>query len=116
MLCNKRDWEWVYVPDDELLSDDGGPDSLLEDILIILPLVVPEDIVDDETPEDEPEEDKESPERTEDDDAIEDDDISDLLPLEDDPVWTVVFKPPIPVRCCRGIMVAEEEYSCVWNR
>ena len=57
----------------------------MEDILIILPLDDPEDIVDDETPADEPEEDMESPERTEDDDAIEDDDISDLLPLEDDP-------------------------------
>ena len=74
-----------YEPDDELFNDEGGPDSLFEDIFIILPLVDPEDIVDDETPADEPEEDMESPERTEDDDAIEDDDISDLLPLEDDP-------------------------------
>ena len=71
------------------------------------PLADPEDIVDD-TPEDGPEDDKESPERTEE-DAIEDDDISDL-PLEDPgPGWIVVFKPPIPVRCCRGTMVAEEE-------
>ena len=69
-----------YKPEDELLIDEGGPDSLLEDIFIIRPLADPEDIVD-ETPDDEPEVDMESPGRTEE-DAIEDDDISDL-PLED---------------------------------
>lgn len=95
------------VPEDELLFDDCGPDILLDDIFIILPPDGPEDIVD-ETPEDGTEDDKESPESTEE-VAIDDPDISDL-PLEDPgPGWIVVFKPPIPVLCCLGTIVAEEE-------
>ena len=67
-----------HIPEDELLINEGGPDSLLEDIFIIRPLPDPEDIVD-ETPEDEVN--MESPERTEE-DVIDDDDISDL-PIEE---------------------------------
>ena len=79
-------------------------------MFIILALVVPEDIVDD-TPEDNPDEDKESPEIMEE-VAKEDDDMSDLPPADPVPDWR--FKPPIPVRCCLGTIVAVEEYSWVW--
>ena len=81
-------------------------------MFIILALVVPEDIVDD-TPEDNPDEDKESPEIMEE-VAKEDDDMSDLPPADPVPDWRATFKPPIPVRCCLGTIVAVEEYSWAW--
>ena len=96
------------LPDDELLIADDVTDILDEDKFIILPPDDdPEDIVDDTPPVEETEYDKESPERTEE-GVIEDDDISDLPLEEPGPDWIAVFKPPIPVRCCLGIIVAEE--------